>query len=305
MVCIRYIDHNHKRRLATEYLPATAAENLIQMATEDNNVQGNGEPPAKKKKIKGRNKFRPREKGQDPSEKLCPAICRKEVCRFGENCKFMHDIPKYMASKPADLGDKCYIFRTYGKCPFALTCRFAGDHTTKDLDTVENEELVKKCEGKNSILNALPKSLQRKLWKRAYNFKKAEKTFRAAKDAVSQNKESGQKVATGNILPSEPSVEVKSSSSEGVTNIPRDISGGKTDCGIGEGKLSTTSDPEERVPVQIAQDIQSDEGVIRLRAEEKKKVSEKLKRNLKYSTVDQTDMILPLYLSLLNTLRPK
>lgn len=78
-----------------------------------------------------------------------------------------------MASKPADIGDHCYLFDTFGRCQYGLTCRFAKAHTTPDFKTVENAELVKACEGATTVKNTLSKELQNRLRKRSVAFKKS------------------------------------------------------------------------------------------------------------------------------------
>ena len=53
--------------------------------------------------------------------------CQGNQCTFS-NCKFSHDVVAYLAAKLPDIGPACHMFRTYGKCPYAITCRFGGDH---------------------------------------------------------------------------------------------------------------------------------------------------------------------------------
>lgn len=175
----RFIDHNHVRRIVEKYLPQTTVDAMKEQTKADTG----DEPPAKKAKLKGRNlnKKRPREKRPEASERPCPAILRGEECRFGERCKFLHDLQKYMESKPADLGEACHLFRTYGYCHYGLSCRYAKDHCSEDLKNKTNEELHKKYQNVHTVSNVLGKDLQRKLWKRQYNFKKAEKTYQRVK----------------------------------------------------------------------------------------------------------------------------
>lgn len=42
------------------------------------------------------------------------------MCFYGEKCKFLHDVADYMSTKPADLGDTCYIYDTFGRCNINL-----------------------------------------------------------------------------------------------------------------------------------------------------------------------------------------
>lgn len=94
----------------------------------------------KKMKVKGRNKQRPvtHIKAKD---KLCPTIFQEKECSFGEKCKFSHDIKEFMESKPKDIGSHCFMFETYGKCPFGLACRYGSKHISEDFKNIVNQEL--------------------------------------------------------------------------------------------------------------------------------------------------------------------
>lgn len=78
-----------------------------------------------------------------------------------------------MATKQADIAESCYLYDTFGKCEYGLTCRFAKAHTTPDFQTKVNEELVKANEGRNPVKNSLDKDLQYRLRKRLVPFKKS------------------------------------------------------------------------------------------------------------------------------------
>ena len=173
---LRFIDHNHKRVLVEDFLPKDMVMSLKQEAGElpDPDKKEDG-PPMKKQKVRGRNKTRPPEKRPPPSERLCPSIMQDVPCGYGERCKFSHDIAGFMATKPKDLGDKCVNFERLGRCHLSLTCRFAQSHLTPDFKNVINEELWAKMKNVKTVSNTLTKEFQTKLWKRKYNFKKAEK----------------------------------------------------------------------------------------------------------------------------------
>ena len=168
----------HKRRLATEYLPAEAAKEL-EKATYNkdqpaDSVGNDDKDGPKKKKFKGRNKKRPREQRPEAKDRLCPQLVAEEPCSFGDKCKFNHDIAGYVGSKPPDLGEKCHLFETYGKCPYGLTCRFAQQHLSGTKNLV-NEERYAQTKGQTLTKNTLSKNLQRQLWKRTYNLDRANK----------------------------------------------------------------------------------------------------------------------------------
>lgn len=44
------------------------------------------------------------------------------------NCRYMHDLSAYLASKPEDLDEKCPVFDAVGFCTRGVTCRFAKAH---------------------------------------------------------------------------------------------------------------------------------------------------------------------------------
>ena len=77
-----------------------------------------------------------------------------------------------MAAKLPNISDQCYVFETYGKCPFGLSCRFSSKHITEDFKNIvkENfneEKLI------SSVKNVLKKDNQVLLWKRKYDFSNA------------------------------------------------------------------------------------------------------------------------------------
>uniref|UniRef100_UPI0009B42EA5 tRNA-dihydrouridine(47) synthase [NAD(P)(+)]-like isoform X2 n=1 Tax=Monopterus albus TaxID=43700 RepID=UPI0009B42EA5 len=165
-----------------------ASENNTVEETKETSVE---EPEAKKlklepeektkpgkadsKRLRGQNKSRPHTKPTTYEEKrLCLSVIQdNRECPFGDKCHFGHDVAKYMASKPADIGESCYLYNTFGKCAYGLTCRFAKAHTTPDFHTMENTELVKDYEGRKPVKNSLSKDLQNRLRKHSVVFKKS------------------------------------------------------------------------------------------------------------------------------------
>ena len=57
-----------------------------------------------------------------------------EECKFGDECKYEHDLRKYLASKREDIG-KCPVFEAKGGCDSGWKCRFLGSH----MKEVDNE----------------------------------------------------------------------------------------------------------------------------------------------------------------------
>ncbi|XP_044149401.1 tRNA-dihydrouridine(47) synthase [NAD(P)(+)]-like isoform X2 [Bufo gargarizans] len=142
------------------------------------------EPPEKKAKLdeedkkrgRGQNKSRPHVKyHQLEQNPLCPSIVqeRPSKCFYGNKCKFLHDREKYMSGKLEDIGPKCYLYETLGKCIYGISCRFAKSHLDDGYKNLINEELVKQREGKVPVRNNLDKNVQTQLRKKKYSFEKS------------------------------------------------------------------------------------------------------------------------------------
>lgn len=98
-----------------------------------------------------------------------------------------------MASKPADIGERCYLYDTFGKCEYGLACRFAKAHTTADFKSMENADLVEAYEGRTMVKNSLSKDLQYRLRKRSVTFKKSEEFLKM----LSNNKDKKEQQGNG------------------------------------------------------------------------------------------------------------
>uniref|UniRef100_A0A665TFN4 tRNA-dihydrouridine(47) synthase [NAD(P)(+)] n=1 Tax=Echeneis naucrates TaxID=173247 RepID=A0A665TFN4_ECHNA len=143
----------------------------LKLDTEEKSTQGKPDG----KRLRGQNKSRPHTKPTTYDEKrLCLSVIQdNRECPFGDKCHFEHDVAQYMACKPADIGQSCYLYDTFGKCTYGLSCRFAKAHTTSDFKTMENTDLVK-THDRNPVKNSLSKDLQNRLRKRSVAFKKSE-----------------------------------------------------------------------------------------------------------------------------------
>uniref|UniRef100_A0A8C4GR48 tRNA-dihydrouridine(47) synthase [NAD(P)(+)] n=1 Tax=Dicentrarchus labrax TaxID=13489 RepID=A0A8C4GR48_DICLA len=161
----------------------------LKLDSEESNKSGKPDG----KRIRGQNKSRPHTKPTTYDEKrLCLSVLQdNRECPFGDKCHFHHDIAEYMATKPADIRESCYLHDTFGKCAFGLTCRFAKAHTTPDFKTMENAELIKACEGKTPVKNSLSKDLQNRLRKRSVSFKKSAEYLKTLSDNRDKREERG------------------------------------------------------------------------------------------------------------------
>uniref|UniRef100_A0A4W4EB51 tRNA-dihydrouridine(47) synthase [NAD(P)(+)] n=1 Tax=Electrophorus electricus TaxID=8005 RepID=A0A4W4EB51_ELEEL len=134
-----------------------------------------------KKGMKGQNKSRPHMKPHSYDDRrLCPSLLqgRENGCFFGEKCKFIHDVTDYMSTKPADLGEQCYLYDTFGRCAYGITCRFAGAHTGPDFKNLVNKESETPTTSE-TVRNYLHKDLQRRLRKRQVTFTRSETYLRS------------------------------------------------------------------------------------------------------------------------------
>ncbi len=95
--------------------------------------------PHKDKDGKSRHKKRPRDERADKKDKLCQSLSSQSECVYGDKCQFSHDVKKYMASKPADIGERCYLYDTFGRCSLGLMCRFAGAHVRDNKNALRPE----------------------------------------------------------------------------------------------------------------------------------------------------------------------
>nr|XP_013817183.1 PREDICTED: tRNA-dihydrouridine(47) synthase [NAD(P)(+)]-like [Apteryx mantelli mantelli] len=137
--------------------------------------------PVERKRARGQNKSRPCMKPNHyEKSRLCPSVTQgcAEKCYFGSRCRFLHDIDEYMAVKPADLGQNCVLFETFGKCIYGVTCRFAQAHLGDGYQNVINMDLAKQWEGKSLVRNNLSKDLQHQLRKKKFSFEKADEYLR-------------------------------------------------------------------------------------------------------------------------------
>lgn len=102
-----------------------------------------------------------------------------EKCFYGTKCHFLHDLKEYMAAKPPDLGGRCLLFETFGRCTYGATCRFAGAHLGEDYKNRVNAELLKQWEGRLAVRNSLSKDVQQQLRKKKMPFARSSEYLRS------------------------------------------------------------------------------------------------------------------------------
>ncbi|CAH1790151.1 unnamed protein product [Owenia fusiformis] len=274
-----FLDPNHKPRTA-EVLPEEAKAEIEQHTQE----QSEGGPP--KKKLKGRNKKRPRQQ-HNRGTQICNSLFTENPCKFGEKCKFSHDLDGYMKNKPKDLGEKCYNFTTFGYCKYGLACRFAATHTSDDMKNMRNDELYEKTSSEVQWFNNLDKNLQIKLRKREYDFTRSQTALQKHSHKKEQN--SGDAVikknmdstndnedkAQSNEIDTNP-IDTKIHDADKIpseTNIKSEIQDTqKANHKVKENKDSTTTPTSETVPAIRTMGALTDEDTIKLRPQERKKV---------------------------------
>ncbi|KAJ3215874.1 tRNA-dihydrouridine(47) synthase [NAD(P)(+)]-like protein [Dinochytrium kinnereticum] len=108
-----------------------------------------------KSKSRGMNKARP----NAPIGDDVP-ICNEFImgqCSRGASCKYPHDVDAFLQAKGPDLGPKCYVFETYGKCRFGPKCRFSASHTGPNHTNLTNDEIVAKVGDSLNLKNIVPK----------------------------------------------------------------------------------------------------------------------------------------------------
>ncbi|XP_065219820.1 tRNA-dihydrouridine(47) synthase [NAD(P)(+)]-like [Planococcus citri] len=220
-------------------------------------------PPSKKHKnskynkkvLKGQNKSRGPTFRQDRESTLCPKLIdvnesaeELPVCG-NDKCQFIHDVNTYLASKPSDIQEECYIFNTQGYCPRGATCRFGSSHLTSNGRNIKRSENVENCN-----TNFLSYDCQHSLRKRTYNFGKTEQVI----------KQYDEKKRPPDTSSAEPK------SAEGEINEPVEKTTAK-----GEGDQLAENITAEVTENRLGATDDSD--LIRLKPEEKKKITWKNK----------------------------
>ena len=239
-------------------------------------------PPAKRAKRRGQNKSRPRPAFIPFSEMLCPScyhgdgMSESGGCQFGEKCRYSHDVVKYMSSKPPDISDDCYLFKTYGRCPYGRACRFASSHMTANFENVVNESLYDPNRSLRT-LNVISRSLQEKLRKRQLPFAKSEAYLSRLKETKKKEELREQSGSLANRQEQDLRTSMDNKDSDvplgKAEEMPQPCA---TDKPISDESSATTRESDERrfgesVRVQTSGSL-TDQDVVKLKPSEKKMV---------------------------------
>ncbi|CAI0439577.1 unnamed protein product [Linum tenue] len=130
------------------------------------------------KQGKSKRQFKRERQQEQKTSHLCPVIAKSgdvSSCKFGDGCRFSHDLEGFKAQRQDDLDGECPFISDEGRCPYGLACRFYGTH--KEAVAGDNSLIVPK---KNfSETNELTKDVQRLLWKNNMKFPKADAKLKA------------------------------------------------------------------------------------------------------------------------------
>lgn len=118
-------------------------------------------------------------------DRICPYILKEENCPYLNSikpCTYNHNVMDYLNRKPDDLiclpintplptQDKplditaCYLYNTYGECPYSIMCRFGKGH----IDYINGINIKKNIIIKKKQYNILLKNIQNILRKKNYD----------------------------------------------------------------------------------------------------------------------------------------
>ena len=101
---------------------------------------------------------------------------------------------KFMADKGPDIGERCYVFEKFGKCPYGAACRYGSGHVTSGFVNVVREGAYVPSRPPETS-NLVSRDLQESLRKRRLAFVRSERYLErlaAARDLVEGDGKVGQ-----------------------------------------------------------------------------------------------------------------
>ncbi|KAA6414750.1 MAG: tRNA-dihydrouridine synthase 3 [Lasallia pustulata] len=133
----------------------------------DQGTPSDPRPAKRKEKSRGQNTNRQFGSWKD-DKGLCQSRSTQtefspEQCRFGDKCKFEHDLRKYLKDyKRGDLttfGGVCPIWELKGKCDAGWKCRFVGSHMQeRDTEDGKKELLLVEKDQSGNLLSVSERS---------------------------------------------------------------------------------------------------------------------------------------------------
>lgn len=174
-----------------------------------------------------------------------------------------------MKSKPEDIGENCYVFDTFGKCPYSFACRYGKNHIAPDFSNIIDNKLYEKTGKFPTVSNLMDKKVQENLRRKKYDFSKANKVLREVEKIVdgADDKSSKLPVTSSDASVDPGSIDKSTESANSVSNESPAKS--QVDTGAADGPTETV----KIFDVNKSTGCVTDEDVIKLRPQEKKKVN--------------------------------
>ncbi|KAL3241120.1 tRNA dihydrouridine synthase DUS3 [Nakaseomyces bracarensis] len=135
----------------------------------------------KKNKKRGQNKNRDNRQ-QKEQNSLCPRYIvadpsATDLCSFGGQCRFVHDIPEYLAGKKEEIHSeyfqKCPVFEALGYCPMGYKCRFLSSHLDPETKVLAGD-YSKNVNAHPGEINHITADQKYDLLKRRFQFTKSD-----------------------------------------------------------------------------------------------------------------------------------
>jgi len=133
-------------------------------------------------------------------DRLCSYALQGTHCPH-DKCNYNHNLSQFLLSKPPDIGDRCYLFDTYGFCSYGITCRFGDSHINREtcMNIIRSDYQNTTTSGSTSDgssgcggsrqqqINVLSKEVQLHLRKKRYDFWMTKKKNHDIAEATDHN----------------------------------------------------------------------------------------------------------------------